>query len=233
MLLNRLFCPAAEVRAIWGVVSTKSVKLRAKVGRRAIRLSDTNWLAPVRDVERSGSATASTVTPPSRTAARRSVTSATRRWPSGSTTSGTRAVPRPRRVVKQRGVTRESAAGQGGTGPPTRGSPPPRDVHRNPQEDHAHVEPEEQWLRDEIVPQHEQRAQQEQRGDDRISPRAIASLHGGQAAPQHEHRRHRERIERPDPDDELVGELRELPHQHEPRAEASRQPDRSRRRARA
>src|SRR5207245_9602347 len=91
-------------------------------------------------------------------------------------------VPRPRRVVKQAGVTRESAAGQGGTGPPTRGGPPPRDVHRNPQEDHAHVEPEEQWLRDEIVPQHEQRAQQEQRGDDRISPRAIASLHGGQAA---------------------------------------------------
>src|SRR5207249_10523156 len=56
-------------------------------------------------------------------------------------------------------VTRESAAGQGGTGPPTRGGPPPRDVHRNPQEDHAHVEPEEQWLRDEIAPQHEQRAQ--------------------------------------------------------------------------
>src|SRR2546430_1625103 len=285
MLLNRLFCPAAEVRAICGVVSTKSVKLRASVGRRAIRLSDTNWLAPVRLGERSGSACASAVTAPSSTAARRNVTSATRRWPRISTMSGTRPgscpsarasstyVPtctfskknRPSSAERaayrtpvalfvsvsdaegtgsraslvtlpataaevtpcaaarwnggRRKKTANSESGQtnlfmaespacatdrtgwsgavnvprpGNVVKQRSGKPPPQDVDGNPEQDHAHVEPEEQRLRNEVVAEDKERAQQKQRRDDRIAPRAVASLHGGQAAPQHEHRRHRE-----------------------------------------
>src|SRR3989449_10044489 len=85
------------------------------------------------------------------------------------------------------------------------GKPPPQDVRRNPREHHAHVEPEQEWLGDEIIPEQEQRAQEEERRPPRLAPRAIASLEVGPPAPPHEYRRHRARVERPDPDDELVG----------------------------
>src|SRR3989442_11637032 len=87
------------------------------------------------------------------------------------------------------------------------GDPSPDVIGRNAGEHHAHVEPEEQRLGDEIIPEQEQRAEEEERGHDRIAPRAIASLEIAAPAPQHEYRRHRERVERPDPDDELVGQL--------------------------
>src|SRR2546426_952458 len=69
------------------------------------------------------------------------------------------------------------------------GKPPPQDVRGNPREDHAHVEPEQERLGDEIIPEQEQRAQEKERRHDRITPPAIASLEIGAAAPQHEYRR--------------------------------------------
>src|SRR2546422_10123573 len=83
------------------------------------------------------------------------------------------------------------------------GDPSPDVIGRNPREHDAHVEPEEQRLGDEIIPEQEQRAEEEERGHDRMAPRAIASLAHGGPAPQHEYLRPRRRVERPGPEDEL------------------------------
>src|SRR5256886_13975290 len=59
------------------------------------------------------------------------------------------------------------------------------------------------------------------------SPRAVLHLREATPATHHEDRRDGERVERPDPDDELVRELGELPHQHEHGPEAAGEHDRT------
>ena len=73
MLLNRLFCPPREVpgtpaETTWGIVLTKSEKLRPKVGRRLITSPVTVPEAPVRDGDSSGFSLADTVIPATSTA---------------------------------------------------------------------------------------------------------------------------------------------------------------------
>ena len=86
MLLNRLFCPPREVpgtpaETTWGIVLTKSEKLRPKVGRRLITSPVTVPEAPVRDGDSSGFSLADTVIPATSTAVRLSEKSRTKRWP--------------------------------------------------------------------------------------------------------------------------------------------------------
>src|SRR6266496_2806740 len=89
----------------------------------------------------------------------------------------------------------------------------PQDIRRHAAQNDPDIDCEAGRLAHEIIPEQEERGHEKHERHDRIAPRQVGTLESRLGAPQHEHPRDRQRVERPDADDELVGERREGTHQ--------------------